>query len=147
MRRPLVRRVAQRALAALDVAEAELSIALVDDARMRALNRRYRRVDRTTDVLAFPQQDRGAGSGQRAAKRHVRSPLPVTRYPVLLGDVVMSVETAARRVGRAPAALHAELARYLVHGLLHLQGWDHHAPAARRQMRRQERRVWRIVWG
>lgn len=100
-----------------------LSLALVDDAQMRLLNRRYRRLDRTTDVLAFSQG-------------------PVVRgAPTVLGDVVISVETAARRVGGA--ALHAELVRYLIHGILHLNGWDHHTAGDRRAMRRQEHTIWK----
>lgn len=108
-------------------------MALVDDARIRALNRQYRRLDRATDVLAFPQQ-----------------------VPGLLGDVVISVETAARRAGPvrpgshgagpAPGRLHQELVRYLLHGILHLLGWDHHAPADRGRMRRQEQVLWRVAW-
>ena len=116
-----IRRLARRVLSALGATEAELSIAFVDDAQMRELNRRYRRLDRTTDVLAFAQGERG-----------------------LLGDVVISVETAVRRVGTR--RLPAELGRYLVHGILHLMGWDHHAPAERRAMRRQERQLWSAVW-
>ena len=127
----LVRRVAERALRALGMSGAELSIVLVDDARMRALNRRYRRQDRTTDVLAFPQVDG-------------RSPMVM---PVLLGDVVVSVETVVRRVGPAPRRLHGELVRSLCHGLLHLAGWDHHTGSARRQMRGRERALWKTVWG
>jgi len=126
----LVRRVAERALRHLGMSGAELSIVLVDDARMRALNRRYRHQDRATDVLAFPQVDG-------------RAPMVM---PVLLGDVVISVETALRRVGPAPRRLHGELARYLCHGLLHLLGWDHHTESARRRMRGRERALWSAVW-
>lgn len=102
---------------ALDV-RSELSVALVDDAEMRALNRRYRRLDRTTDVLSFPQGEHG-----------------------VLGDVVLSVETIRRR---SPRGLDRDLARCLVHGILHLTGWDHHTSATRRAMRRRERTLWRV---
>jgi len=122
VRLPRLRRLAQRALSALEVL-GELSVALVDDAQMRGLNRRYRRLDRTTDVLAFPQGDFG-----------------------LLGDVVLSVETARRRAGASADRLERELARYLLHGILHLAGWDHHTVATRRVMRREERRLWRRAW-
>ena len=132
VRGALVRRAAERALRSLGAAQAELSIALVDDAAIRTLNRRYRRQDRATDVLAFPQDGASAG----------RVPGP----PRLLGDVVISVETAVRRVGSAPRRLHAELVRYTLHGLLHLLGWDHHAPADRRRMRQREQQVWRVAW-
>lgn len=91
---------------------------------MRGLNRRYRRLDRATDVLAFPQGEQG-----------------------LFGDVVLSVETARRRVGASAGRLERELARYLLHGILHLAGWDHHTAATRRVMRRRERELWRAAWG
>jgi len=132
VRGALLRRAAERALRHLGAARAELSLALVDDAAIRALNRRYRRQDRATDVLAFPQDG--------AVARCLGGP------PPLLGDVVISVETAVRRVGSAPRRLHAELGRYTFHGLLHLLGWDHHAPAERRRMRQQEQQVWRVAW-
>ncbi len=111
-----LRRLARRLLRALDV-RTELSVALVDDAQMRALNRRWRRLDRTTDVLSFPQGEAG-----------------------LLGDVVLSVETITRR---SPRVFERDLGRCLMHGILHLTGWDHHTPATRRAMRRRERELWR----
>ena len=122
MRRSRLRRLARRALCALEVC-GELSVALVDDAQMRALNQRYRRLDRTTDVLAFPQGAYG-----------------------LVGDVVLSVETARRRAGASADRLERELARCLLHGILHLAGWDHHTAVTRRLMRRRERQIWRIAW-
>lgn len=143
MRRVLVRRLAERTLRHLRVAEGadrrvvELSVALVDDAQMRALNRRYRRLGRTTDVLAF-------GQGEPASLP-ADGP-PGIAPPVVLGDVVLSVETAVRRAGRSAHRLHEELARYLIHGILHVLGWDHHAAADRRLMRRQERLVRKAVW-
>ena len=125
--RPLrLRRLAQRALRALKV-RGELSLALVDDAQMRALNRQYRRHDRTTDVLAFPQGECG-----------------------LIGDVVLSVETIARR-NHATAGVvrrvERDLDRCVLHGILHLMGWDHHTEVTRRAMRRRERALWEETWG
>src|SRR5262245_39336749 len=77
-----VRRRARRMLRALSLADAELSVLLCDDPMMRTLNRRYRRRDRTTDVLAFAL---GEGHAMKAA------------CPVPLGDVVISLPTAARQ--------------------------------------------------
>ena len=145
--------------------QVELSVALVDDAQMRALNRRYRRQDRTTDVLAFPQQ---AVVGREQSSRPVAGrwslvnscePQPTrnqpratsrgftrNQSPVLLGDVVISVETAARRAGSVSDRLSAEVARYLIHGILHLLGWEHETQAQRQRMRQREREVWSIAW-
>jgi probable rRNA maturation factor len=93
-------------LGALGRADAELSILLTTDAGIRRLNRRWRRIDRPTDVLSFPLSD------------------PPGIGPAL-GDVVISIDTAARRGGEDARAVRRELDRYLAHGILHLLGYDH----------------------
>ena len=116
-------RAARRLLGALRLSDAELSILLVSDRVMRDLNRRHRGRDRTTDVLAFAQ-----GEG-------------VARPPDgLLGDVVISVDTARRQAAERGASPGHEAERLLVHGLLHLLGYDHERSAAEaRRMQRRER--------
>lgn len=98
---------------------------LVDDAAMAALNRTYRGVAGPTDVLAFPMTEGRFGG----------------LSPDLLGDVVISAETARRQARRTGRDLRAELALLLVHGLLHLVGYDHGRPADRRRMRREQRLI------
>jgi rRNA maturation RNase YbeY len=126
-------RLAEQVLRATDEAASELSIELIGDHRMRRLNRVYRGKDRTTDVLAFPM---------REARPLRASP----RTGDMLGDVVISVPTAlrqAREVGRTP---EEEMAALLVHGILHLCGYDHERneqEAAR--MRRREETVLRTI--
>jgi probable rRNA maturation factor len=106
-------------LLALGRGEAELSILLTTDAGIRRLNRRWRGVDRPTDVLSFPLSDPpGAGT--------------------LLGDVVISLDTAARRGGEDARAVRVELDRYLAHGILHLLGFDHERRADARVMAARE---------
>lgn len=107
-------------LRALALDDAELSIMLCDDVVMRALNRRYRGYDRTTDVLAF-----ALGEGRRM-------PVP---GPLALGDIVISLPTAARnaRIAHKPAL--AEISLLLAHGLLHLLGCDHRTATEDRRMR------------
>jgi len=100
----------------LDSADAELSILITDDVEIRELNRRYRRLNRATDVLSFPM------GGE------------------MLGDVVISVETAARR---APRGLEQEMTFLLVHGVLHLCGHDHKKADERRRMRAREKELMR----
>lgn len=89
---------------------------LVDDAAIAALNRTYRGVAGPTDVLAFPMTE-----GPFAALTST-----------CLGDVVISVETAVRQKGSG--GLHDELALLLVHGILHLVGYDHRTARDRQRM-------------
>jgi len=114
--------VARRLMAEVDEREAALSLSLVRDSVIRDLNRRYRGRDAATDVLSFPLD--GGPERERS-----------------LGDVVISVETARRQAAEYDAPLQREIYRLLIHGLLHLKGHDHHEPAERRTMEREERRL------
>jgi probable rRNA maturation factor len=107
----------------------ELSLSLIDDEEIRELNRRYRGIDRPTDVLSFSLFE-GQGAEHRGA---------------LLGDVVIGIETAARQAAARHRGLDDEVARLLVHGVLHLLGHDHEDDAQARRMRGEERRVWRCL--
>jgi probable rRNA maturation factor len=127
--RALLRRRARRILAALERDRAELSILLVGDAEIAALNHLYRGRPRPTDVLAFSLLE-GAHADRRGD---------------LLGDVVIGIETAARQARARRRTLDDEVARLLVHGALHLVGYDHLRSAEARRMRAQERRVWRAL--
>jgi rRNA maturation RNase YbeY len=130
-----LRRSARRLLRALRLDGAELSVVLVSDAEMRRLNRRWRRKDRPTDVLSFAQRD-GAGGDPHATWSRGEKGAPGG----LLGDVVISVDTARRQAGERGASLGREGDRLLVHGLLHLLGYDHERSAAEaRRMQRRER--------
>lgn len=83
-----------------------VAVLLTGDAEIRQLNRRFRHKDKATDVLSFPAGD-GAGRAR------------------LAGDLAISVETAAREAERRGHALDVELRVLLLHGLLHLAGYDH----------------------
>lgn len=130
----LVREAAEAAWTALPEAvrpagPAELSLVLSDDAGVRALNRDYRGRDEPTNVLSFANLDAaGAAPG-------------VPAQPLLLGDVVLALETLLREAeaqGKAPA----DHVRHLtVHGLLHLLGYDHIDDAGAEEMESLERRV------
>jgi len=93
----------------LDSPEAELSVVLVDDPFIADLNRRYLRREGPTNVIAFPMQE---GDFSQIA-------------PQLLGDVVISVDTAEREAREAGIDFEARLDALLVHGILHLFGYDH----------------------
>jgi probable rRNA maturation factor len=90
----------------------EVSIVLVDDKEMRALNRQYRRKDKTTDVLTFPAEDTESPDSQRQ-----------------LGDIIVSVEQARRQATEEGHSLAIEVRYLVLHGLLHAYGYDHDADA------------------
>jgi rRNA maturation RNase YbeY len=96
----------------------EVCITFVGDEEMRELNSRYRNLHRTTDVLSFPQEGGPA--------------------PNILGDIVISVETARRNALRYNESLKDEVLRLIVHGMLHLLGFDHKKAAERAEMRAKE---------
>jgi len=117
---------ARTILAALEQKRGDLTVVLVDDASIRELNRRYRRENRATDVLAFAVRE---GPRTPGDERH-------------LGDVVISLETAARQAKRRRRSLEDEVRTLLVHGTLHLLGYDHEGSAAEAtRMRAKEREL------
>ena len=112
----------ERILAYLDLSDrSELCVSLVSDVDMRELNRRYRQIDATTDVLCFPQ------------KSEVN--------PGLLGDIVISYQTALRHSRRLEITIEEELRLLIVHAVLHLLGFDHKKEKEREIMREKEKEV------
>jgi probable rRNA maturation factor len=122
---------ALRMLGALGLEGSELSVLLVDDETMRALNRRHRRIDRSTDVLSFSMLE-----GEHAE-----------RAAGLLGDVVVSVATARRQAREAGIDTLEQVTRLLAHGLLHLVGHEHESRGGAQLMRREEARLLREAAG
>ena len=124
----MLNRLAQGLLEAIGEGASELSIELIGDAKMRRLNRQFRRVDRTTDVLAFALREaEGPSSG-------------------LLGDVVISIPTALRQARELAHTPDEEIVRLLIHGLLHLVGYDHErGERDASRMRRKEQDLWKSV--
>jgi len=114
--------VARRLLRAEGQAQdTEVSILLTDDAYIAQLNSQYRHVEGPTDVLSFSQTE---GDDE---------PMPGMEDN-LLGDVVISVETAQRQAAEQANSLESEMDMLLVHGLLHLLGYDHAEPDEERMM-------------
>ena len=105
-------------------ARGAVSVALVSDARVRTLNRRFRGLDRPTDVLSFP-----AG------------PRPGERRPRFLGDIVIARGVARRQARQAGHSEATELKVLALHGLLHLLGYDHEDAEDHGAMARLERRL------
>ena len=113
-----------------------VSIALVSDCRVRALNRTYRRKDYATDVLSFPAFARPRAA--RATARQARSPQSPAPCP-LLGDIVIARGVARRQAREARHSEQTELRVLALHGLLHLLGYNHERDNGR--MLRVERRL------
>lgn len=109
---------AEAMLDALGLEGAELSILLCDDQTIRKLNRRYRKKDKATDVLAFPMRE-GLGPSVDGG---------------LLGDVAISVPMASRQAAQRDRPIIDEVTFLLAHGLLHLLGYDHANERDEREM-------------
>jgi len=104
----------------LGYTESELSILMVDDFEMARLNREYRGIDHATDVLSFPMLEGEFGE----------------IAPEMLGDVVISAQTARAISEETGAAIESVLDLLLVHGILHLLGLDHEAgPVEAKEMK------------
>ena len=134
-----------------------------DDARIRVLNRTHRGIDRATDVLAFPQEHMREGrflrrspaadawlAGKRqeaegGRRKKTPGPTSASRLPpsasLELGDVVVSRDAVRRQAREYGVCEVEELTRLLVHGVLHLLGWDHERPGERGRMRKLENRL------
>src|SRR5262245_29483484 len=117
---------AQMILRHLQQTQAELSLALVTDPMIHALNRQYRGKDKPTDVLSFPLADE--------------------IQPSVLGDVVISVDTTARQAQQHGHSLGEELQILLIHGILHLLGYDHEVSRGESiRMRRKEQEILQVL--
>lgn len=107
----------KKALAALAVnSVGSLSLHFCDDTEMRALQKQYRKLDRTTDVLSFPSQEVPGAAGFMKS-------LPVSERS--WGDLVVSMPTVERGAKRGRRTVRDELGEVLIHGFLHLLGMDH----------------------
>ena len=93
---------ATKALNAIGKNEASATIAFVSDKRIRELNRQFRGIDKSTDVLSFPAEEE-----------------------TNLGDIALSVETAVMQAKENSLSVETEIAQLILHGLLHLSGYDH----------------------
>ena len=93
---------ADKALHAIGKSEPSATIAFVSDKRIRELNRQFRGIDKATDVLSFPAEEK-----------------------LNLGDIAVSVDTAAMQARENGLTLEGEIAQLILHGLLHLCGYDH----------------------
>jgi len=125
-----LRRIARHVLAAEGADPTELGVVVADDATVRELNRRYLGVDEATDVLSF-------GLGEKGDAPFALPP----GEPASLGEVIIAYPTAVRQAEEQGHSVEAEVAHLLVHGILHLLGYDHMEAEDERVMRRREREI------
>ena len=131
-------RVLERLLAAIGEAGTSVSLTLVRDPAMRELNREHRAKDAPTDVLSFPMYPPEAFDRSGATRPLAREHAGPER---MLGDIVVSVDTALRQAADYDAPLEREVQRLLVHAVLHLAGHDHMQAGERALMEAEERRL------
>jgi probable rRNA maturation factor len=120
-----LKKVGQATLATVGVEGAECELLVVGDRTMARLNQQYRGIAHSTDVLSFAMREGPFASIS----------------PNLLGDVVISADTADRQAAAAGHSLQDELVALLIHGILHLLGYDHQIPSEAKRMKRLERQL------
>jgi probable rRNA maturation factor len=113
--------------------DAEVHVAFISDPEMRALNKKFRRIDKTTDVLSFgeaiPARDRGAG-----AIAHINGRRAANGGGFDLGEILISPDQASRQARRRKRPVMEEVAFLAAHGVLHLLGYEDETPAGYREM-------------
>jgi probable rRNA maturation factor len=113
--------------------DAEVHVAFISDPEMRALNKKFRRIDKTTDVLSFgeaiPARDRGAG-----AIAHINGRRAANGGGFDLGEILISPRQASRQARRRKRPVMEEVAFLAAHGVLHLLGYEDETPAGYREM-------------
>jgi probable rRNA maturation factor len=123
--RSALRQAVRQVLEGEGIHDAEISLAFVDNATIHQLNKRYLEHDEPTDVLSFPLSEPNARR--------------------LAGELVIGVEVAQAQAAAHGHGVAAELALYVIHGLLHLCGYDDKAPAAATEMRQRERHYLQLL--
>ena len=116
-----------KALLHLQLQSSELSVLFVNSRRMKLINTLYRGIRKDTDVLSFPLMDEQLHNG------------PFINGPHILGDIVISVPKALAQAEEFKVSFYDELLRLLVHGLLHLRGYDHEINAYQQEEDGKER--------
>lgn len=125
----LMRKLVEKIFDDLGLQTQEVSITFASDRFVRRLNKKYRGVDTPTDVLAFAMKEGEWPEIQ----------------PHLLGDVVISVDTAKKQALDLGHSLNRELAILLIHGVLHLIGYDHMRPSEAKRMQALEKKILRSI--
>lgn len=133
-KRPLnltrISRVVKTILRHEEVRRAEMGVIFVSAQKIKSLNKKFLRRDYATDVLAFDFRERDACPGHPGGRREG-----------LIGDILISVGTASRNARIYRTSLEREIVLYVIHGILHLLGFDDHSPEDVERMREKERQI------
>lgn len=132
---------AEKLLDAIGRKDLELSLVFTDDETIRTLNREWRQKDKPTDVLSFPQDfpDRSFRRDSDTPEEDLKEALEQCKDCRILGDIVVSVDTARRQAEDFGWSLEDELRRLILHGFVHLLGFDHEkSPFDEEQFRKLE---------
>lgn len=121
--------------------EAEVNLTLVDNARIRTVNREYRQIDRPTDVLSFPMQTYEAPADFSHAEDCVEDNFNPDTGELLLGDIILSVEKVREQAKAYGHSERREFAFLIVHSMLHLFGYDHESEQEREAMEKRQRDI------
>jgi probable rRNA maturation factor len=116
----------------------ELSISFVESEEIRRLNQEFRNIDKSTDVLSFPQQEWDNPVTLEHPFQHPKTKTPI---PFMLGDLVISLDDAHTNAKEIGHGIDRETGFLLVHGILHLCGHDHLVPEDEELMTAQQRKL------
>jgi probable rRNA maturation factor len=141
----LLKKIAAALLTELEIQKAEIGICLVAAPEMIRLNETFLKHKGSTDVIAF---DYGFGvppSGGKFSKKSARANRLKPELQTLLGEIYICVDEAVLQARKFGTSWQSEVIRYLVHGVLHLLGFDDSSAGARRKMKREENRRLREI--
>ena len=125
-----IKKASRKILSLLKHPSTELSILFVDDEKMQQLNADYRGINRTTDVLSFPQASEKWEVRNKKFNEKITGIFPTSHFlpptsHFLLGDIVINVQMAVSQAKKSGKNFYDEIYHLLVHGILHLLGYDH----------------------
>ena len=116
-------------------------VVLTDDQDIHQINREYRGIDRSTDVLSFPSVNYPAGKTARHCEKRLRAEYDPEMKACMLGDIIISREHAVAQAQEYGHSVNRELCYLFAHGLFHLMGYDHMEPDEQKEMRAMEEKA------
>lgn len=119
--------------------DCQVSLTFCDNDTIREINRKYRNIDKPTDVLSFPMIE--YGDGERFDNSYGPDEIDMDTGEIVLGDIVISLERADEQAVEYGHSIEREISFLMVHGMLHILGFDHQSESDRMTMRAEEERI------